>query len=137
MTLETVQRGAGVVKRKQSGLQRRRSAVIRHGVINFFLLIILLPLAWVLMMSIKSLPDSMRGDFWPRRFDFTHYSYVFERIATLPVNLFNSIYVTAGTVLITTLCAVLAGYALVHLRPRGTGLVVAAMLVSLYFPVRV
>src|SRR5262245_7177757 len=137
MTLETVQHGAAVVKPKQSWLRRNRNAVIRQGVINFFMLIILLPLAWVLMMSIKSLPDAMRGDFWPRRFDFTHYSYVFERIATLPVNLFNSIYVTAGTVLITTVCAVLAGYALVHLRPRGTGVVVAILLVSLYFPVRV
>ena len=35
-------------------------------------------------MSVKSLPDSMRGDFWPRKFDFTHYGYVFERIDTLP-----------------------------------------------------
>jgi ABC-type glycerol-3-phosphate transport system permease component len=88
-------------------------------------------------MSVKSLPDAMRGDFWPRTYDFTHYSYVFERIATLPVNLFNSIYVTAGTVLITTTCAVLAGYALVHIRPRGVGIVITALLVSLYFPVRV
>jgi ABC-type glycerol-3-phosphate transport system permease component len=88
-------------------------------------------------MSVKSLPDAMRGDFWPKHFDFTHYAYVFERIATLPTNLFNSIYVTAGTVLITTVCAVLAGYALVHIRPLGSGLVVTALLVSLYFPVRV
>ena len=56
---------------------------------------------------------------------------------TLPVNLFNSIYVTAATVLITTFCAVLAGYALVHIKPIGAGLVVTALLVSLYFPVRV
>ena len=54
------------------------------------------------MMSVKSRPDAMRGDFWPRKFDFTHYSYVFEKIDTLPINLFNSIYVTAGTVLLTT-----------------------------------
>ena len=31
----------------------------------------------------------------------------------------------------------LAGYALVHMKPKGSGLVVAALLVSLYFPVRV
>jgi ABC-type glycerol-3-phosphate transport system permease component len=111
-------------RQKQSWFNRNRSAIVRHAVINFFMVVILLPLAWVLMMSIKSLPDAMRGDFWPRKFDFSHYSFVFERIATLPVNLFNSIYVTAGTVLITTVCAVLAGYALVHLRPRGAGLVV-------------
>jgi ABC-type glycerol-3-phosphate transport system permease component len=106
-------------------------------VINLFMVIILLPLAWVFMMSIKSRPDSMRGEFWPRKFDFTHYSYVFEKIDTLPVNLLNSIYVTTGTVLLTTFCAVLAGYALVHLRPRGGGIVVAVLLISLYFPTRV
>jgi ABC-type glycerol-3-phosphate transport system permease component len=117
--------------------QRNRGAIVRHAVINCFMVIILLPLAWVFMMSIKSRPDSMRGDFWPRKFDFTHYAYVFEKIDTLPINLFNSIYVTTGTVLITTFCAVLAGYALVHLRPRGGGFLVAALLVSLYFPVRV
>jgi len=141
MTLEALDRvysGEMVAPRPAPGwFKQNRAAIVRHGVIILFMVIILLPLAWVLMMSIKSLPDSMRGDFWPRRFDFTHYSYVFERIATLPVNLFNSIYVTTATVLITTFCAVLAGYALVHLRPRGTGLVVATLLVSLYFPVRV
>src|SRR5262249_14172284 len=54
---------------KQSWFNRNRSAIVRHAVINFFMVIILLPLAWVLMMSIKSLPDAMRGDFWPRKFD--------------------------------------------------------------------
>ncbi len=122
---------------EESWFKRNRGVVIRHAVINFFLIIILLPLSWVLMMSFKSLPDSMRGDFWPRKFDFTRYSYVFNKIETLPVNLFNSIYVTAGTVLLTTICAVLAGYALVHMRPKGGGIVVAALLVSLYFPTRV
>ena len=113
------------------------TAALRHAVINLFNLIILLPLAWVLIMSVKSLPDAMQGNFWPKRFDFTHYSFVFQHIATLPVNLFNSIYVTAATVLLTTACALLAGYALVHIRPLGSGLVVTALLVSLYFPVRV
>jgi len=113
------------------------TAALGHVVINLFNLIILLPLAWVLIMSVKSLPDAMRGDFWPKHFDFTHYAFVFHRISTLPINLFNSIYVTAGTVLITTACAVLAGYALVHIKPIGAGIVVTALLVSLYFPVRV
>src|SRR5215510_5211896 len=116
MTAEALQGVAVATRRpKQSWFNRNRSAIVRHAVINFFMVIILLPLAWVLMMSIKSLPDAMRGDFWPRKFDFTHYSFVFGRIVNLPINLFNSIYVTAGTVLITTVCAVLAGYALVHL----------------------
>ncbi len=122
---------------RQKKNRLRRNAVVRHGVIIFFLLTILLPLTWVLMLSVKSLPDSMRGNLWPRRFDFTHYAYVFDKIETLPYNLFNSIYVTTATVLITTVCAVLAGYALVHLKPRGGPFIVAMLLSSLYFPTRV
>jgi ABC-type glycerol-3-phosphate transport system permease component len=91
----------------------------------------------VLLLSIKSLPDSMTGQLWPRRFDFSHYAYVFDKIDTLPMNLFNSIYVTAATVAITVFCAVLAGYALVHLRPRGAAFIVAMLIASLYFPTRV
>ena len=143
MTLEAQHRGVlpsgslVEVRRQGNWFNQNRSAVIRHAVINFFMVIIILPLAWVFMMSIKSRPDSMRGEFWPRKFDFTHYSYVFEKIDTLPINLFNSIYVTTATVFLTTFCAVLAGYALVHLRPRGGGILVATLLVSLYFPTRV
>ena len=49
--------------------------IIRHTLIVFFMLTILLPLAWVLLLSIKSMPDSMRGNLWPRKFDFNHYAY--------------------------------------------------------------
>jgi len=125
-------------RRRQRGwLARHQGAILRHSVIILFLLIILLPLAWVLLMSFKTLPDAMRGVFWPSHFDFTHYPFVFSKIKTLPVNLFNSIYVTTGTVLITSVCAVFGGYALVHLRPGGAAFVTAALLMSLYFPVRV
>jgi ABC-type glycerol-3-phosphate transport system permease component len=143
MTSEAIDRGAipstdeASAAAGEGWFRRNRAPIIRHAIINFFMVIILLPLAWVLMMSIKSRPDSMRGAFWPRKFDFTHYNYVFEKIDTLPINLFNSIYVTTATVLLTTICAVLAGYALVHLKTRGAGLVVALLLVSLYLPVRV
>ncbi len=137
MTVETIPARVFAERPKHSWFIRNRAAIVRHGVINFFMVIILAPLSWVLMMSLKSRPDAMRSDFWPRKFDFTNYAYVFQKIETLPINMFNSIYVTAGTVLLTTLCAVLAGYALVHLRPRGAGIVVAALLVSLYFPTRV
>jgi ABC-type glycerol-3-phosphate transport system permease component len=136
-TLDAFHPAAPKPRPAKSWFSRHRSGIVRHGVINFFLVIIILPLVWVGLMSIKSRPDAMRGNFWPEHFDFTHYRYVFEKIDTLPINLFNSIYVTAGTVLITSVCAVLAGYALVHLRPRGHGLIIAALLMSLYFPVRV
>ena len=114
-----------------------RAAVIRHGIILFFCAIILLPLLWVLLLSVKSMPDSMRGNLWPRSFDFTHYGYVLEKIDTLPINLFNSVFVTSFTVIITCFCAVLAGYALVHLKFGGKAWIIAVLIASLYFPTRV
>ncbi|MBI1296199.1 ABC transporter permease subunit [bacterium] len=119
--------------------QRRAQVgnVLKHVIINFFVLIILLPLAWVFLLSIKSIPDAYTGALWPEQFDFTHYAYVLDKIETLPRNLFNSIYVTMATVLITAICAVLGGYALVHLEVPGRKWVVLGLVASLYFPVRV
>lgn len=111
--------------------------IARHVVINFFMLIILLPLAWVLLLSIKSIPDAYTGKLFPELYDFTHYGYVFDKIDTLPTNLFNSIYVTLATVLITCFCAVLGGYALVHLKLPGQKILTFLLIASLYFPVRV
>lgn len=111
--------------------------VIKHGVINFFMLTIILPLVWVGLLSVKTLPDSYQGKLWPSEFDFSHYTFVFRQIDTLPVNLFNSIYVTFATVFITTACAILAGFALVHLKMRGKAIIVGLLLASLYFPTRV
>ncbi|MCC9075099.1 carbohydrate ABC transporter permease [Litorilinea aerophila] len=120
-------------------LRRRRqiATLAKHLVINFFVLIILLPLAWVFLLSIKSIPDAYTGALWPEQFDFTHYAYVLEKIETLPRNLWNSVYVTLATVFITSLCAVLGGYALVHLELPGRRLVLFGLIASLYFPVRV
>ena len=57
----------------------RTSTILRHVVINFFMLLIILPLAWVLLLSIKSIPDAYTGDLWPKQFDFSHYGYVLSK----------------------------------------------------------
>src|SRR5438094_10216699 len=103
---------------RSSASPRRRSVpigtIVRHIVLVFFMLIILVPLAWVLLLSIKSIPDAYRPGFWPENFDFTHYGYAINNIPTLARNMINSVVVTTSTVVLTTVCAVLGGYALVH-----------------------
>jgi ABC-type glycerol-3-phosphate transport system permease component len=128
------------VSRTQPRRQRRISVgdVVRHAIIIFFLLVVLLPLTWVLLLSVRSTPDAYTAGFWPREWDFSHYAYVLNGIPTLPRNMLNSIGVTTGTVVITTVCSTLAGYALVHLHDLpGRTLVVALLVASLYFPTRV
>jgi ABC-type glycerol-3-phosphate transport system permease component len=72
------------------------STILRHVVINFFMLLIILPLAWVLLLSIKSIPDAYTGDLWPKQFDFSHYGYVLSKIQTLPRNMLNSVMVLSS-----------------------------------------
>jgi ABC-type glycerol-3-phosphate transport system permease component len=111
--------------------------VLRHVVLAIFALVIALPLIWVLLLSVKSLPDAYQNEIWPKTFDFSHYGYSLDRIPTLPQNYANSIIVTFGTVVITTVCAVLAGYAIVFLRVPGVALVVGLLVASMFFPTRV
>lgn len=112
------------------------TTILMHAIIIFFCLIILLPLFWVLLLSIKSIPDAYTGKLWPEHFDFSHYTYVFEHIPTIWWNFGNSIIVTTATVFITSFCAILAGYALVHLRLPGAALVVSLLVGTLFFPTR-
>jgi ABC-type glycerol-3-phosphate transport system permease component len=116
--------------------QIRLTTILMHAIIIFFCLIIVLPIAWVLLMSIKSIPDAYTGQLWPQQFDFTHYSYVFEHIPGFWNNFTNSIIVTSATVFLTSLCALLAGYALVHLRLPGAALMISLLVGTLFFPTR-
>jgi ABC-type glycerol-3-phosphate transport system permease component len=120
-------------RRKRVKLTR----VLLHATIVFFCLVVVLPVAWVLLMSVKSIPDTYTGRLWPKTFDFTHYGYVFDRMPNVLQNFSNSIIVTFSTVAITCTIAVLAGYALVHLRLPGKVLVVSLLVGTLFFPTRI
>jgi ABC-type glycerol-3-phosphate transport system permease component len=113
------------------------SRILLHATIIFFCLIVVLPVAWVILMSIKSIPDAYTGEIFPKQYDFSHYSYVFQKMPNVLQNFANSIIVTFSTVAITCTIAVLAGYALVHLRLPGRVLVLAILVGSLFFPTRI
>ena len=73
--------------------------------------------------SVKSLRDAYTGTLSPEQFDFTHYSYVFQKMPNVLANFSNSIIVTMSTVVVTTVIAILGGYALAHLRLPGAAIV--------------
>jgi ABC-type glycerol-3-phosphate transport system permease component len=122
--------------------KRRRhphwSTILRHVVLALFALIIVLPIAWVILLSLKSLPDAQQRYIWPHVFEFPeHYTYAWTKIPTLRQNYLNSILVTVGTVIAATISSVLGGYALVHLRTPGKRIVIALLVASMFFPTRV
>ena len=98
---------------------------------------ILFPLFWVFLLSIKSLPDAYTNGIWPNDFEFGSYRTALTAIDTLPQNIRNSIVLTLSTMAITTTIAVLAGYALVHLPTPGKRIVLAILVGSLFVPSRV
>ena len=115
----------------------KSSTILRHATIIFFCLVVLLPIAWMVLMSVKHIPDAYSGDLWPKNFDFTHYGYVFQKMPNVLQNFKNSIIVTSATVVLTSVSAVLAGYALVHLRTPGRLLFVGLLVGTLFFPTRI
>jgi ABC-type glycerol-3-phosphate transport system permease component len=134
ITQTTVAKGERTVPRQKRRLPWR--TFLLHGTLIFFCLIVLLPLAWVFLLSVKTLPDAYTGTFWPTEFDFSHYGYIFTAVPTLINNMGNSILVTTWTVIVTIICALLAGYALVHLKMRGKAIILALLVGSLFFPSR-
>jgi ABC-type glycerol-3-phosphate transport system permease component len=137
---ETLRRRPLAVRKPLSRQARRRSRlapIAKHAVLIFACVIILFPIAWVFLLSIKSLPDAYTNRIWPHHFDFSHYGEALSGIDTLRQNFTNSVIVTASTMLITSFVAVLAGYALVHLRTPGRGLVLSILVASMFVPTRV
>jgi multiple sugar transport system permease protein len=135
---ETVTRTKAPTKRLPRRARRSRAGpIMKHAVLILACVVILFPLVWVVLLSIKSLPDAYTNRIWPRHFDFGHYRTALTSIDTLPQNFRNSIIVTVATMLITSTVAVLAGYALVHLRTPGRALILAIFVASMFIPTRV
>ncbi len=112
----------------------------RHAFLIVLCLWVLLPLAWVLLLSVKSLPDGTQRYIWPENFAdplFAHYRFVIEKGQAAVIAFKNSVLVTALTVAASTITAVLAGYALVHLKTPFRAVVTALLVASLFFPTRV
>ncbi len=128
--VDSLRGGAGKVPASAPSAHRRRIAwgpVLRHVILAVFAVVILFPILWMLLLSVKSVPDANQNDIWPRTFEFGHYGYALSKIDTLPTNFANSVLVTFSTVVITTVCAILAGYAMVFLQVPGIGLVFALL----------
>src|SRR5918998_403854 len=114
--------------------------IARHAFLIVLCLWVLLPLVWVILLSVKSLPDGTQRYIWPHQFVdpiYAHYAFVIERSKDAVATFKNSLLVTGLTVVASTITAVLAGYALVHLKTPWRAVVIGLLVASLFFPTRV
>ncbi|WP_170265538.1 carbohydrate ABC transporter permease [Thiohalocapsa marina] len=93
----------------------------------------LLPLAWILSLSLKPAADLGDRRFIPARISLEHYRAIFSD-AQFPAALWNSIGIAAIATLLSVLLAMLAAYAIVRLRFRGRELILGAALAIAMFP---
>lgn len=114
---------------KQTALQRAAWAAATVAVLGYALL----PMAWIVSLSLKPAADLGDGRLLPRRLDFEHYRAVLED-AQFPAALWNSVGIASLSTALSVLVAVFAAYALVRLQFAGKRWLLGAALAVAMFP---
>ena len=120
------------MKRQELGLN-----IIKYVALFIILLVLLFPLYWVLMTSFKTNMEAYRSvpTFIPAEPTVQSYINLFTKNNDFFVYYKNNFIVSGATAVITTVLAILSGYALSRFHFRWNGWVTAALLSSQMFPV--
>jgi multiple sugar transport system permease protein len=93
----------------------------------------LVPVAWIVSLSLKRPADLSDNRFLPQSVSFEHYRAIFHDIQ-FPAALANSIGIALISTVLAVLIAMFAAYAIVRLEFRGKGLVLGGALSIAMFP---
>ncbi|MBM9605378.1 carbohydrate ABC transporter permease [Desulfopila inferna] len=93
----------------------------------------LIPIVWIVSLSLKYPADLNDNRFWPRRITFEHYQAIFTD-AQFPAALWNSLGIAFLSTLLSIVIAMFAAYAIVRLKFSGRGLFLAFTLSVAMFP---
>lgn len=93
----------------------------------------LVPVVWILSLSLKPASQLTDGRFWPESFTFDHYRAIFDD-PQFPAALRNSIGIGLLSTLLAVVLATFAAYAIVRLDFRGKSVILGGALVIAMFP---
>jgi raffinose/stachyose/melibiose transport system permease protein len=101
----------------------------------FFIVLFGFPFVLTLLMSFKSMPDYMTGNFWgfPKQLYFGNLRRVL--FSNFNIYILNSIFVSSVSVVLTTLIASLASYAFAKLKFRLSPAVFLLFIIGMMIPV--
>jgi ABC-type glycerol-3-phosphate transport system permease component len=124
--------------RRQARRGAAREALFYLGVL-IVVLVALFPFYWIVRTSLESTNQVAAGvggsnGIIPSHLTASAYSNIFSQQHFI-TPLINSIIVALGTTVVTIIVGSLAGYALARLRIRGTGAILAFILLAGFFPV--
>jgi multiple sugar transport system permease protein len=93
----------------------------------------LIPVVWILSLSLKPSADFNDNRFFPRAVSFDHYRTIFQDIQ-FPAALWNSVGIATLSSLLAVTLGMFAAYAIVRIRFPGRRLVLGAALSIAIFP---
>lgn len=119
-------------------MNRSASKLIATIVMAFFSLLMLFPFILMLLTALKTMKEVLAPQFifFPRKLIWGNFPEAMTR-GNWPRYFFNSIYVTAITVVVSLLFNSLAGYAFSRLRFRGRDVLFLITLIGLMIPPQV
>lgn len=115
---------------------RYAGPLVRHAVLLFFVVVILLPLIWVVASSFKSIPELYRvpTTLFPTEPTLTSYQFVLTQVPKLPLYYENSLVITSVSVVLAGIIASLAGYAFSRLDFPGRDQIFWCLVISIFLP---
>lgn len=118
----------------------RNSALLKHGFLILCTLIMIYPLVWMVMASIK--PDNeifnTSLSLWPQEFKFSNYPEGWNTLSVSFGRFFaNSMFVTTMAVIGNVMSASFAAYAFARLEFTGKTLLFSLMMMTLMIPYHV
>jgi len=98
----------------------------------------LLPVVWTVSASLKNREELYLATpaLMPKAPTFANYTWVFSQadMSRLPLNLWNSVKVTLGSVVIQCITATMAGFAFARLEFRGRDLIFYLLILLMFVP---
>jgi multiple sugar transport system permease protein len=109
------------------------TAIVIHIVLWLGIVVVAIPFLWMILSSLKSLPEFYSFDFLPKKWDFSAYTYIFQQTQYLRWYA-NSIIVGVIVTASELFFASLVGYTLAKFRFRGRGAIFVLILSTMMVP---
>ena len=124
-------------KRMKMKMGKKLGQRIRDLILIIFAVLFLLPLYWMLMLSVKE-SGQAAGAPWavPEGLHFENFSAAWQRI-NIPLLLKNSFIYTTGALIICLVVSVMVAYAITRMRMKHAGLVRMYFTTGMLIPVSV
>lgn len=107
--------------------------MVIHLLLLIGVVIVAFPFVWMILSSVKSLPDFFRFSFFPEKFDFSAYRFIFEETEFFTWY-WNSLVVAVIVTITNLVFCSLIGYTLAKFRFSGRKLIFLLILSTMMIP---